>query len=48
MGRSPQNEDVQKHLDTDLLWAEIYTTDSDKPRTVRLKRRRVPKGKKLE
>ncbi len=48
IGMCIKNEEISKLLDTGLLWAEVYATHSDRPTTVRLKRRPEPKGKKLE
>jgi hypothetical protein len=48
MGMCIQNDEINKLLDTGLLWAEVYATHANKPTSVRLMRRTKPQGKKLE
>lgn len=48
MGMGIQTEEIDKLLKTNLFWAEVYATHKDKPTSIRLKRRPVPIGKRLE
>lgn len=48
MGMCIQNDEINRLLDSGLLWAEVYATHADNPTSVRLMRRTKPAGKKLE
>jgi hypothetical protein len=48
IGMCIQNDEIIQLLDTGLLWAEVYATHTDKPTSVRIKRRTQPKGEKVE
>lgn len=46
-GMCVQDKELERLLDSRLVWAAVYTTDADRPTMIRLLRRPEPKGKKI-
>ncbi len=48
IGMCIQNEEINELLESGILWVEVYATHSNKPTSVRLKRRPKPSGEVIE